>query len=125
MFDCSPKVDQESAPAQTEKLNKKQAEKKRRTSPWNQPSLSSCGCKSPNGDFARRLPEPLKICNIDFLDLGQLLGQTLVGDVLKVPPKFGEVDGAVSEQVTHESIEGDGHRVIIRNAHHFSELFEL
>ena len=67
----------------------------------------------------------LEICNLDLLDPGNLLRQTLVGDVLKVPPKFGEVDRASSEQVTHETLEGDGRRIIIRNAHHFSEPFEL
>ena len=93
---------------------------------WNQPYLSSSsGRQSPNGDLSRRVPETLEICNLDLLDPGNLLRQTLVRDVLKVPPKFGEVDGAGSEQVTHESLEGDGRRVIIRNAHHFSEPFEL
>jgi len=83
----------------------KNKKKKQKAGPWNQPYLSSCGCKSPNGDLARRLPEPLKICNLDFLDLGQLLRQTLVGDVLKVPFEFGEVNGADMEQVTHKSLE--------------------
>ena len=92
---------------------------------WNQPYLSSSDCQSPNGDSPRRFPEALKKCNLEFLDPGHLLGQTLVGDVLKVTSEYGEVDSTNSEKITHQSLEGDRRRVVTRNAHHFTKPFKL
>ena len=62
--------------------------------------LSSSGCKSSNDDSPRRFPEALEKCNLEFLDPGHLLGQTLVGDILKVTSEFGEVDSTDSEKIT-------------------------
>ena len=79
----------------------------------------------PNSDLTRRFPETLEICNFDLLYLGNLLVQTLVGDVLKVSFELIEVDDTGAEKVPHKSLEGDGHRSIICNTHHLPEPLKL
>ena len=123
-FDCPPKADQESTPAQNRRTQSKTSRRKTNGC-WNQPYLSSSGCQSPNGDLARRFPELFKKRNIHLLNLCNLLSQTFVGDILKTLLQSDKVNCAGAKEVSNKALKGNRGRVVICNAHHLPETLKL
>ena len=98
--------------------------KKQKKGCWNKPYLSSCGNQSPNGNFARRFPEPLKKRSLHLLNPSHLRSQAFVGYILKII-ESGKINCAGTEKISNKPLEGDRGRVVICNTHHFTEALEL